>query len=218
MIRVSVSSPNEHSLLPLASALDEPLSSTGVAFVEPNNAAPPWSAIDKRLPRSRNVFLKFGRPISVATVVADIPNTPPHPLPKPLLMTRTWERPPLKTSPVKVESPRPGAKYDVDRFNGVAFDKSVILIHPGVFCTLLEHCLLGCAILCAVYYYGGYVIVPVGALHTSECANDSHGAIARRCTHCTSISANEVIQAAQCRCSFRLGGCIGSLSAGVVVI
>jgi len=119
-IRVRVSSPSDHSLPALASA---PLSSTGVALVEPTNAAPPWSAIDKRLPQSS---VKCGRAIAVATVVADIPNTPPHIIPKPLLMTRTWERPPLKTSPVKVVSPRPGAKYDVDRYNGVAFEKSVI--------------------------------------------------------------------------------------------
>ena len=46
-----------------------------------------------------------------------------------LFPKRTWDRPPLNTKPVKLESPRPEAKYDVHRYNGIAYDKSALSTH-----------------------------------------------------------------------------------------
>lgn len=120
--------PVERSRSPPTTALDEPLSSGGGSLLVPNdNAAPPWSAIGKRLPHTPKGSINYTEAFSIAPMLANplkalSVNTG---VAVPLLLTRTWERPPLKTSPVRVESPRPGAKYDVDRFNGVAYEKSV---------------------------------------------------------------------------------------------
>jgi hypothetical protein len=38
---------------------------------------------------------------------------------------KTWERPPIQTFPVKIESPRPGAIYDTNKLNSFQHPKKV---------------------------------------------------------------------------------------------
>ena len=49
-----------------------------------------------------------------------------------------WERPPLKMSPVQVQSQFPGPKYDVANFNSIGYEKQVLAQYRNVSITRMK--------------------------------------------------------------------------------